>query len=88
MITFIACPVLNNTTKYRAMTIKSFCEMPPKSQMAHLKQTAILVHKIIKGDLIISLYWSNDFIYEVLSPKSNRKDVEIKCFDRFKYILS
>ncbi len=88
MITLDAFSVLNNTTNCRAMTIKSFCNMPPKSQMDHLKQTATLVHKIIKGNLVISLYWSKDFIYEVLSSKNNQNEIEIKCYDRFKYVFS
>lgn len=88
MITFGTYSVLNNTTKYRAMTTKSFCDMPPKTQMDHLKQSATLVHKIIKGNLVISLYWSKDFIYEVLSSKNNQTNFEIKCYDRFKYALS
>lgn len=88
MITFSVCSVLTYTIKYRDMTIKSFCDMPPKSQMDHLKQTTTLIHKIIKGNFVISLYWSKDIIYEVLSSKNNQTKFEIKCYDRFNYVLS
>lgn len=70
------------------MTTTGFRELTPKSKMDHLKRTSTLIHRIIKGNMIVSLYWSKDFIYEVLSPKNNIKNFEIKCFDRFKYVRS
>jgi len=56
--------------------------------MEYLKKTAILIHKIVKGNLIVSLYWSKDYIFEVLIPKNKMQKVEIKCYDRFKYVDS
>ncbi|MCK5278908.1 MAG: hypothetical protein KAQ62_25740 [Cyclobacteriaceae bacterium] len=70
------------------MTTAGFSELTPKSQMDHLKRTSTLIHRIIKGNMIVSLYWSKDFIYEVLNPKNNLKKYDIKCFDRFKYVHS
>ena len=70
------------------MTTKGFLELTPKSQMDYLKKTSTLIHRIIKGNLIVSLYWSKDFIFEVLNPKNNISNYEIKCFDRFKYVHS
>jgi hypothetical protein len=70
------------------MTPAAFSKLTYRKQMEYLMKTAILIHKIMKGDLIVSLYWSKDFIFEVLSPKSNLKRCEIKCYDRFKYIES
>lgn len=70
------------------MTNSVFSNLAPKSQMDHLKRTSILIHKIMKGNMIVSLYWSKEFIYEVLNPKNNLKTYEIKCFDRFKYVHS
>ena len=70
------------------MTINRFSELTPKGQMDYLKKTATLIHRIIKGNLIVSLYWSKDFIFEVLNPKNNINHYEIKCFDRFKYVQS
>jgi len=68
------------------MTTNSFSQMTPKTQIEYLKKTAILIHRIFKGDLTVSLYWSKDLIYEVISPKSKTKNVEIKCYDRFHYL--
>ena len=70
------------------MTINGFIKMSPQSQMDYLKKTSTLIHRIIKGNIIVSLYWSKDFIFEVLSPKSNVKRYEIKCYDRLKYVNS
>ena len=54
--------------------------------MDYLNKTAILIHRILKGNVIVSLYWSKDFIYEVINPKNNVKKFEIKCYDRFMYV--
>jgi len=70
------------------MTISSFAGMTPKSQMEYLKQSAILIHRIVKGNVIVSLYWSREFIFEVLNPKNNQNKYEIKCYERFKYVHS
>ena len=70
------------------MTTSVFSDLSPKNQMDHLKRTSTLIHKIIKGNMIVSLYWSKDFIYEVLRPKNDLREYEIKCFDRFKYVRS
>jgi len=70
------------------MTPAGFTKLAPKSQMDYLQKTAILIHKIVKGDIIVSLFWSQDFIFEVLNPKNSAKNIEIKCFERFKYIHS
>ncbi len=70
------------------MTASKFAELTPKNQMNYLNKTAILIHRIIKGNLIVSLYWSKDFIFEVFSPRSSTKFYEIKCYDRFKYVQS
>jgi len=70
------------------MTTSGFTELAPKRQMDYLKKTATLIHRIIKGDVIVSLYWSQDFIFEVLKPQSSKKNYEIKCYDRFKYVHS
>lgn len=67
------------------MTITRFSELAPQEQMDHLKNTSTLIHRIIKGNIIVSLYWSNEFVFEVLNPKNDLKEFEIKCFDRFKY---
>ena len=56
--------------------------------MEYLKKSAVLIHKIIKGNLVVSLFWSKDFIFEVLSPENKSQKLEIKCYDRFKYIES
>ena len=68
------------------MTTLGFRALTPKRQMDHLKKSSTLIHKIITGNLTISLYWSKDFIYEVLNPKNKLNECEIKCFDRFKYV--
>ena len=68
------------------MTTLSFRNMPPKDQMQYLKKTATLLHRIVKGNMIISLYWSKQFVFEVLSLKLNDDTYEIKCYDRFEYI--
>lgn len=70
------------------MTTSAFMELKPREQLNYLKKTAILIHRIVKGNLIVSLYWSKDFIFEVFSPRNNLKNYEIKCYDRFKYIKS
>ena len=70
------------------MTTTGFNKLAPKNQMDHVKRTSTLIHRIIKGNMIVSLYWSKEFIYEVLNPKNNLKEYEIKCFDRFKYVHS
>ncbi len=70
------------------MTTSGFTELAPKSQMDYLQKTATLIHRIMKGDLIVSLYWSQDFIFEVLNPKHSTKNYEIKCYERFKYVHS
>ena len=67
------------------MTTTRFSKLTPKGQMDHLKNTATLIHRIVKGNLIVSLYWSREFVYEVLRPKNNLKEYEIKCYDRFRY---
>lgn len=70
------------------MTPNGFTELAPDTQMDYLKKTSTLIHRIIKGNVIVSLYWSKDFIFEVLNPKSNATSYEIKCYDRFKYVYS
>ena len=70
------------------MTPNGFTELAPDTQMDYLKKTSTLIHRIIKGNVIVSLYWSKDFIFEVLNPKSNVTSYEIKCYDRFKYVYS
>lgn len=70
------------------MTTSLFTKLTPKRQMDYLNKTAILIHRILKGNVIVSLYWSKDFIYEVINPKNNVKKHEIKCYDRFKYVHS
>lgn len=70
------------------MTTNGFTELPPNNQMDYLKQTSTLIHRIIKGNVIVSLYWSKEFIFEVFSPKCNVESYEIKCYDRFKYVYS
>ena len=70
------------------MTPNGFTELAPDTQMDYLKKTSTLIHRIIKGNVIVSLYWSKDFIFEVLKPKSKANSYEIKCYDRFKYVYS
>ena len=70
------------------MTASKFAELTPRRQMNYLRKTAILIHRIVKGNLIVSLYWSKDFIFEVFSPKNDLKFYEIKCYDRYKYVQS
>ncbi|NJN28570.1 MAG: hypothetical protein HC819_22635 [Cyclobacteriaceae bacterium] len=70
------------------MTTSAFSQLAPKNQMDYLQKTAILIHRLVKGDIIVSLYWSQDFIFEVLNPKDEVMKFEIKCFDRFKYVHS
>jgi hypothetical protein len=70
------------------MTPSGFTKLAPKSQLDYLQKTAVLIHKIVKGDIVVSLFWSQDFIFEVLSPKNNTKNLEIKCFERYKYVQS
>ena len=70
------------------MTISKFTKMSPSSQMDFLKQQSTFIHRIIKGNVIVSLYWSKDFIFEVFSPKSREDKYEIKCYDRFDYVQS
>jgi len=70
------------------MTTNSFSQMTPKKQIDYLKKTAVLIHRIFKGDLTVSLYWSKDLIFEVISPKSTVNNIEIKCYNRFEYVHS
>ncbi len=70
------------------MTTLGFSKLPQESQMDHMKRTSTLIHRIVKGNMIVSLYWSKEFIYEVLNPKNNMSKYEIKCFDRYKYVQS
>ena len=70
------------------MTTLGFSELTPKNQMDYLNKTSTLIHRIMKGNVIVSLYWSKDFIFEVFSPRNNIKSFEIKCYDRFKYVYS
>jgi len=68
------------------MTITSFSKMSAKDQMDYLKRKSTFIHRVIKGNVIVSLYWSKDFIFEVFCTKNNTQMVEIKCYDRFKYV--
>ena len=68
------------------MTANGFSELTPKSQMDYLKESATLIHRIIKGNVIVSLYWSKEFIFEVFNTKNNIENYEIKCFERFNYV--
>lgn len=70
------------------MTTTGFTKLGAQNQMDYLKKTSTLIHRIIKGNVIVSLYWSKDFIFEVFTPKSNSTNYEIKCYDRFKYVYS
>ena len=70
------------------MTTNGFTKLTPNNQMDYLMKTSTLIHRIIKGNLIVSLYWSKEFIFEVLSPKNNTASYEIKCYDRYKYVYS
>ncbi len=70
------------------MTPAHFYKLTSRKQLEYLKETAILIHKIVKGNIIVSLYWSKDFIFEVLIPKNKMQNVEIKCYDRYKYVDS
>ncbi len=70
------------------MTTVSFSQMTPKTQVEYLKKKAVLIHRLFKGDLIVSLYWSKDLIYEVISPQSRTNNIEIICYNRFEYVHS
>lgn len=70
------------------MTTASFSKLTNRKQMEYLKKSAILIHKIIKGNITVSLYWSKEFIFEVLTPTNKVQGIEIKCYDRFKYVES
>jgi len=70
------------------MTTTGFTELGPRNQMEYLNKTSTLIHRIIKGDVIVSLYWSKDFIFEVFNPKNNVNTFEIRCYDRYKYVYS
>jgi len=70
------------------MTTTGFTELTTKNQLDYLNKSSTLIHWIIKGNVIVSLYWSRDFIFEVFNPKNNKKSCEIRCFDRYKYVYS
>lgn len=76
------------TQNLENMTTAGFTELTTRNQMDFLNKTSTLIHRIVKGNVIVSLYWSKDFIFEVLSPKNNLRNYEIKCYDRFKYVYS
>jgi hypothetical protein len=70
------------------MTEADFSTLSSKKQLEYLKKSATLIHKIMKGNLIVSLYWSKEFIFEVLIPTNKYNRIEIKCYDRYKYVKS
>ena len=70
------------------MTQASFSKLTSKKQIEYLKKSAIMIHKIVKGNLTVSLYWSKEFIFEVLAPTNKYNSIEIKCYDRYKYVES
>ena len=45
------------------MTTTEFIELTPKGQKNYLKNTSTLIHKIIKGCMSVSLYWSKKIAF-------------------------
>ncbi len=67
------------------MTKSVFDQLDMTNQLNFLRNNSILVHKIIKGNIIVSLYWNRELIFEVFMKKDSFKVHEIKSFDRFQY---
>jgi hypothetical protein len=67
------------------MTVKEFEGLSFNEKVNFLKKNATLVHSLIRGEMLISLYWSNELIFEVFHVKDTASIYEIKGFDRFKY---
>lgn len=67
------------------MTIDGFEGMSMDGKIKHLQGNAILIHSLIRGNLIISLFWSKDLIFEVFKTKNNGKIYDIKTYNRFEY---
>lgn len=67
------------------MDINRFNELEPESKVNFLKQYAVLVQSIIRGEFIISLFWTSDLIFEVFYLRNDTSIFEIKSYDRRQY---
>lgn len=68
------------------MTTFGFRHLGPDLQLAFLRRKGLHLQSLIRGNFIISLFWSENLIFEVFILRNNGKVFEIKCFDRHEYI--
>ncbi len=67
------------------MTIDGFEGLDMNGKVKYLRKNAVLIHSLIRGNMIISLFWTKDLIFEVFKTKNNREIYDIKSYNRFEY---
>lgn len=67
------------------MTAFRFNQLNQQTQLAHLKRQGKLVDTLIRGNFLISLYWTKELIFEVFILKDTLSIFEIKSYDRNQY---
>lgn len=67
------------------MTTFRFNQLDRQTQLAYLKREGKLVDSVIRGNFLISLYWTKELIFEVFIRRNTSEVTEIKIYDRNKY---
>jgi hypothetical protein len=70
------------------MTAFSFNQLDRNTQIAYLRRKGKLIDTVIRGNFLISLYWTKELIFEVFLFRDNLDVFEIKIYDRKQYPAS
>jgi hypothetical protein len=54
-------------------------------KLDYLRKYGRHLQSIVRGNFIISLYWSDGLVFEVFILRNNNEVFEIKCFDQNEY---
>jgi hypothetical protein len=68
------------------MTTFGFQHLSIDQQLEFLRRKGLHLQSLIRGNFIISLYWSENLIFEVFILRNNGKVFEIKCYERHEYL--
>ena len=68
------------------MTTFGFRHLSLDQQLEFLRRKGLHLQSLMRGNFIISLYWSEDLVFEVFILRNNGNVFEIKCYDRHEYL--
>jgi len=68
------------------MNINKFERLQPDRKVSYLKKDAVLIQSVIRGEFLISLFWTRDLIFEVFYLRNDSSIFEIKSYNRKQYV--